>query len=33
MTQQAPSGTGPPHYQGFTITLRHTAPGRTPLNE
>jgi len=29
----APSGTRPPHYRGFTITLRHTAPGRTPLDE
>jgi hypothetical protein len=26
----APSGPGPPHYRGFTITLRHTALGRTP---
>ena len=23
----------PPHYLGFTITLRHTAIGRTPLDE
>jgi hypothetical protein len=23
----------PPHYRGFTITLRHTTVGRTPLNE
>jgi hypothetical protein len=29
----APSGTGPPHYQGFTITLRHTTLRRTPLDE
>jgi hypothetical protein len=29
----APSGTGPPHYRGFTITLRHTTLGRTPLDE
>jgi len=29
----APSGPGPPHYQGFTITLRHTTLGRTPLDE
>jgi hypothetical protein len=29
----APSGTGPPHHQGFTITLRHTTLGRTPLDE
>jgi hypothetical protein len=27
----APSGSGP-HYQGFMITLRHTAVGRTPLD-
>jgi hypothetical protein len=29
----APSGPGPPHYRGFTITLRHTTVGRTPLDE
>jgi hypothetical protein len=29
----APSGPGPPHYRGFTITLRHTTVGRTPLHE
>jgi hypothetical protein len=29
----APSGPGPPHYRGFTITLRHTSVGRTPLDE
>jgi len=29
----APSGPGPPHYWGFTITLRHTSLGRTPLDE
>jgi hypothetical protein len=29
----APSGTGPPHYRGFTITLRHTTFCRTPLDE
>jgi hypothetical protein len=23
----------PPHYRGFTITLRHTTLARTPLNE
>jgi len=23
----------PPHYQGFTFTLRHTTLGRTPLDE
>jgi len=27
------SGPGPPHYRGFTITLKHTTLGRTPLNE
>jgi hypothetical protein len=29
----APSGHGPPHYRGFTITFRHTTLGRTPLDE
>jgi hypothetical protein len=29
----AHSGLGPPHYRGFTITLRHTTLGRTPLDE
>jgi hypothetical protein len=29
----APTGPGPPHYRGFTITFRHTALGRTPLHE
>jgi hypothetical protein len=29
----APSRPGPPHYRGFTITLRHTTLGRTPLDE
>jgi hypothetical protein len=29
----APGGLGPPHYRGFTITLRHTTLGRTPLDE
>ena len=29
----APSGAGPPHYLGFTITLRHTKLGRTALDE
>jgi hypothetical protein len=24
---------GHPHYRGFTITLRHTTLGRTPLDE
>jgi len=30
---RAPSGTGPPHYRGFTITLRHTTLGRTLLDK
>ena len=29
----APSGPGPPHYQSFTIVLRHTTHVRTPLDE
>jgi hypothetical protein len=29
----APSGPGPPHFRGFTITLRHSAIDRTPLDE
>ena len=29
----APSGPGPPHHRGFTITLRLTTLGRTPLYE
>jgi hypothetical protein len=29
----APSGPGPPHCPGYTITLRHTTLGRTPLHE
>jgi hypothetical protein len=29
----ATSGPGLPHYRGFTITLRHTTLGRTPLDE
>jgi hypothetical protein len=29
----APWGPGPPHYRGFTITLRHTTLGRTPQDE
>jgi len=33
MAQQPPSGSRPPHYRGFTITLRHTILGRTPLDE
>jgi hypothetical protein len=28
-----PSAPRPPHYRGFTITLRHSAVGRTPLDE
>jgi len=28
----ATSGPGPPHFRGFTITLRHTTIGRTPLD-
>jgi hypothetical protein len=30
---KAPGETGPPHYRGFTITLRYTTLGRTPLDE
>jgi hypothetical protein len=30
--QQPPSGPGPPHYRGFTITLRQATVGRTPLD-
>jgi hypothetical protein len=26
-------GSWPSHYRGFTITLRHTTLGRTPLDE
>jgi hypothetical protein len=33
MAQQPPVGPGPPHYRGFTITLRHTTLGRAPLDE
>jgi hypothetical protein len=29
----AHSSPGPPHYGGFTITLRYTTLGRTPLDE
>jgi len=29
----APSESGPPHYRGITITLRHTTLGRIPLNQ
>jgi hypothetical protein len=28
-----PKGPAPPHFLGFTITLRHTTRGRTPLDE
>jgi hypothetical protein len=30
---RATSVSGPPQYRGFTITLRHTTLGRTPLDE
>ena len=30
---RAPSGPGPPHYRVYTITLRLTTLGRTPLND
>jgi len=34
MAQQwASSGPGPPHCRGFTIVLKHTTVGRTPLGE
>jgi len=29
----SPSGPGPPHYRGFTITLKYVTFGRTPLDE
>jgi hypothetical protein len=29
----APCGPRPPHYRGYTIILRHTTLGRTPLDE
>ena len=29
----SPSGSKPPHYRGFTITLRRTTVGTTPLDE
>jgi len=29
----APSGPAPPHYRGFTVTLRHTTLGRILLEE
>ena len=31
--RKSPSGPGSSHYQSFTITLRHTTTGRTPLDE
>jgi hypothetical protein len=31
--RNTPSGPGPAHYRGFTITLRHTTLIRTPLDE
>jgi len=31
--RNSPSGPGPPHYRGFTITLGHTTLGGTPLDE
>jgi len=30
---RAPIGPGPPNFRGFSITLRHTTLGRTPLDE
>jgi hypothetical protein len=33
MVQQPPSGPGPPHYRGFSITLGHTTLGRTTVDE
>jgi hypothetical protein len=30
--RNSPSGPRPPNYRGLTITLRHTALGRTPLD-
>jgi hypothetical protein len=29
----APGEPGPPHFRGFAITVRHTTPGRTSLDE
>ena len=31
--KHCPNGPEPPHYGGFTITLRNTTLGRTPLKE
>ena len=33
MARQPHSGSGPPHFRGFAITLRHITLGRTPLDE
>ena len=33
VAQQPPSGPGPPHYRGFTITLTHTTLSRTAPDE
>ena len=33
LCRYSPSGPWPPHYRCFTITLRHTTVGRTPLDE
>jgi len=33
MAQQPLVGRGPPHCQGFMMTLRHTTFSRTPLDE
>ena len=33
MARQPPSGRGSPHYRSFTVILRHTTLGRTPLDE
>jgi len=32
-TAPHPSGSRPPHYRGFKITLRNTTVGRTPLDK
>jgi hypothetical protein len=31
--ETAPSGSGPPHYRGLAITVRHTTLNRSPLDE
>jgi hypothetical protein len=33
MAQHPPNGPGHPHYRSFTITLRRTTLGGTPLHE